>query len=183
MDPELSNEEQEEEEMVEEEEEVEELLLSDKKRKQTLQFKDKVKRMCVLDNRIKEINSERKVFTDEKTQLKKDIMDYMASNKVGDVTVEEDVLYLDTKKTAGSLTRKTLKQAIMGYFDVKGVEVTKESADKMGIQVKEGLADADELFTYIQGQLGETEKVVLIKEKKSKGGSKKASPKILSVYT
>ena len=163
----IENEEEEEEE--EEDEETEEVTLTEKEEQEAREFTEKVKRMCRLETQIKEMNTERKVLADEKNELRAFIINYMAEKRIGDVNFGEDeVLYLDNRETAGSLTRKTLLAGIKDYFQVGELDVTAEVASSLSAPDKEGLSDAQELFDHIQSFVGKSEKVVLVRENRNK---------------
>lgn len=180
-----SSEESEEEIEQEEEEEEEEVNLSATERHRMTEFTKNVKRMCFLENKIKQMNSERKVLTDEKNALKEEIIAYMAvpENKAGKVNFGPDeVIYLDTRESAGSLTRKTLMECIKSYYEISDFTGTKNDAEKIGGDKAKDLFGAEELFNFIQTKLGTTEKVVLVREPVNKKKRKRNVATSLSIF-
>lgn len=179
------SEEDEENEEEDETEATEEIMLSESERERMVAFTEKVKRMCMLENQIKVMNSERKVLTDEKNELKEEIISYMAipSNKAGRVNFNKtEVIYLDTRESAGSLTRKTLLSSIKEYYEIADFNGTKAEAEALGGDKAKDVLGAEELFNFIQEKLGTSEKVVLVRENRDKKKRKRNVAKTLSVF-
>lgn len=130
-------------------------------------FKTKVKRMCVLEDQIKQLTAEKKILSDEKNLLRADVIKFMVDVHCESVNYGSDeVLYLDTKETACSLSRKSLLDSIRSFYEEKGVATDAETDG------------AQELFDFINSSLGSQTKVVLVREQKNakKRNRKQAAP-------
>lgn len=154
----------------EEEEEVEEeVTLSENESGMMENFISKVKRMCVFEDEIKEINRSKKAITDEKNELKKEIIAFMVAKDVGKVNYGEDeVLYVESKESAGSLNRKSLLNAIKSYYEVNDIEVSEAEAENLASGTKNRLHDAQDLYSFIDNYLGKENKIVLVREARNK---------------
>lgn len=161
----------------------EEVTLSELQQEQTKKFTEQVKRMCFLENKLSEMNNERKVFADEKNALRQEIIAFMASKGIGDVNFgEEEIIYLDTREQSNSLTRPALMKAVKDYYEVGDLDVTKEMADAMDEDTQVNLADAQHFFDHIQNFVGKSEKIVLVRERKDKKKRARKTAVPISVY-
>lgn len=149
---------------------------------QMTDFTAKVKRMCELEDRLKEMNAERKVINDEKNQLRDEVMGFMAEKNVGSVNYKNEVIYLEKREAAQSLTRKTLINALKNVYGVEHVNLTKDEADAVEDEVSAQLQRAQALFDSINNFIGTTEKVVLVREERDKKKRERKPPAPLSVY-
>ncbi len=162
-----------------EEEEVEDAIDGE----ESVAFIEKVKRMCELEDQIKEMNASKKVLNDEKNTLCKEVIEFMSTKPVGKVNYgENEVLYLDQRESSGSLTRKKLLSAIKQYHEVGEVAVTKEQLDQLDRDTSENLADAEAMYQFIDKFVGKQTKVVLVREKKDKKKRARKPVAPLSVY-
>lgn len=155
--------------MEEDEEEEEEVVVDFENMSEMNNFINQVKRMCELEDEIKEMNSNRKVLADEKNELRNEIMRFMNQNNVTEVNYgKNEVIRLETRETSGSLTRKSLLAAIKAYYELNNIELSKEKLQTLSDNVKERVEDAGELYEFINEYLGSQEKEVLVREAKSK---------------
>lgn len=169
-----------------EEDEVEEeteMVIAEEDCNGATEFSKKVKRMCELEDEIKKINASKKVLTDEKNSLCKEVMCYMADKSVSEVNYgANEILYLDTRESAGSLTRKKLLEAIKKYHEVGDVKVKKEECATLDAEIVDNLADAEAMYQFIEETLGKNTKVVLVREAKNKKKRNRKPAARLSVY-
>lgn len=126
-------------------------------------FVGKVKRMCELEDEIKSSNKEKKQVTDEKKKLKDEVTTIMAEKNLR-INYKTDVLFVDKRTSPGSLTRKTLINAIKDYYKVGDFCVTEAEAAELNEHVRNRLYDAEEIFQFINERLGVQEKVVLVRQ-------------------
>ena len=148
------------------------------------QFAAQVKRMCQLEDEIKQINRDRKVLADEKNELRKTVIGYMTTKNIENVNYgENETLYVEVRETSGSLTRKKLVEAIKAYHEVSDINVSKEQVTTLDEEVHENLADAEAMYVFIEKYLGKAEKVVLIREAREKKKRNRKIPERLSVYS
>lgn len=146
------------------------------------EFINKVKRMCELEDRIKEINADRKVLADEKNSLRAEVMDFMQERSVSSINYKSEVLFLETRESAGSLTRKSLMNAIKKYYQVENLLVSKNEAQYLHEDVQTSLKDAEALYNFVNNQLGSQSKVVLVREVRDKKKRSRKAIAPLSVY-
>lgn len=153
----------------EEDDEDEEITLNDEESGMMENFVAKVKRMCQLEDEIKEINASKKAVADEKNELRKEIIQFMTTKDVNLVNYgENEVLYIETRETSGSLSRKSLLNAIKSYYEINDVEVTEQEAASLEKNTQDRLHDAQDLYDYVNEYLGTETKVVLVREAKDK---------------
>jgi fructose-specific phosphotransferase system component IIB len=153
----------------EEDDDEEEVALSEQESGMMENFISKVKRMCQLEDEIKEINASKKSLTDEKNDLRKEIITFMAAKDVGKVNYGEDeVLYIETRESSGSLNRKSLLNAIKSYYEVNDIQVSEEEVANLESATQNRLHDAQDLYDYVNEFLGKETKVVLVREAKNK---------------
>lgn len=168
---------------VDDEDEEEEGMTGEQDSSVMGEFVAKVKRMCELEDKIKEMNSERKVLADEKNALREDVMTFMASKNVGDVNYKDQVLFLDTREQPQSLTRKSLLGAIKEYYSVGTVNVTREEATDLDTETKQSLDEAEEMYKFVNDFIGQQTKVVLVRESREKKRRPRKAAAPLSVYS
>lgn len=95
-------------------------------------FVQKVKRMCELEDEIKDANAQRKIVVDEKNELRKEVIAHFLETGLKDVTyLSKQRIYIEEREVQGSLTRKTLFEAIKTYYDLDGVMVTRDNIDAL----------------------------------------------------
>jgi hypothetical protein len=152
-------------------------------------FAGKVKRMCALEDLIKDKNAERKALNDEKNSLRAEVIQFMTSRNVESVNLRDNqVLRVEEREVPRSLTRKALLDAIKEYHEVNNVEVSREEVEEEGSAVErsvaESLFDAQELCDFIDSYLdrGKDTKLVLVREKRDKRPRKRVGRAPLSVF-
>lgn len=142
---------------------TEDVELSEKDENFMQTFVGKVKRMCEIEDDIKSSNKEKKAVTDEKKKLKEEVTEIMAEKNLR-INYKTDVLFVDRRLSPGSLTRKTLIQAIKDYYQVGEYNVTEAEAAQLNDNIRTSLYDAEHLFQHINTHLGSQEKVVLVRQ-------------------
>ena len=154
---------------TEEFDQMEEVVLNEAEEGFMENFIGKVKRMCQLEDEIKEINANRKVLADEKNELRAEIISFMSSKEVGKINYGNDeVIYIETRESAGSLNRKSLMTAIKEYYAINDVEVNEEQLVNLERQTQERIHDAQDLYDFVNEYLGTQTKVVLVREARDK---------------
>lgn len=167
----------------EEDDDEEEVALSEQESGMMENFISKVKRMCQLEDEIKEINASKKSLTDEKNDLRKEIITFMAAKDVGKVNYGEDeVLYIETRESSGSLNRKSLLNAIKSYHEVNDIQVSQEELVNLESSTQNRLHDAQDLYEFVNEFLGKETKVVLVREAKNKKKRARKQNTSLSVF-
>jgi hypothetical protein len=112
------------------------------------QFAEKVKSMCEMQDKIKESNVLRKEMADSMNSWKCEVQEYMIEHNVKRCTYGEDDIVINIRTAAGSLSRNSLKLALVNYYG-------------------EEKNTADDVFNFICNELGSRE-VTEIKRKKRK---------------
>jgi hypothetical protein len=152
------------------------------------EFVAKVKRMCALEDQIKEKNAERKALNDEKNSLRLQVIEFMTTRNVDTINYRDnEVLRVEQREVCKSLTRKALLEAIKEYHEVNNVEVPRSQAEEgEGVEesVVESLFDAQELCNFIDAYLDRFKetKVVLVRERRDRKPRKRTGRAPLSVF-
>jgi hypothetical protein len=129
-------------------------------------FTNAALKMCEIEDKIKELNSQKKALADEKNELKERVIEFM---KVENVRIDygDEVIFLREKTVKGSLTRKKLKELLMEYHNLGDEDMaTEDGAPKSN--------EANTLLAYIDENLGETQKFDLVRQKVKQETEKKA---------
>ena len=112
------------------------------------QFADNVKRMCELQDQLKEIGKHRKQVADDMKIVKDAVMEYMIAEKVAKCNYADDEIFVNTRIANGSLSRSTLRQALEDFHG-------------------DNESDAESCFEYIIEALGKKD-VIEVKRRKRK---------------
>jgi ABC-type microcin C transport system duplicated ATPase subunit YejF len=162
-----------------------EVPLSQNEAEVVREFAAKVKRMCDLEDQIKEKNAERKALNDEKNSLRVEVIDFMTHRNVDSVNYRDnEVLRIEERDVNRALTRKALLEAIKEFHEVRDVSVSEQEAGDLDKSVAESLYDAQELCNFIDEFLNRDKdtKIVLVREKRSKRPRKRPTRAPLSVF-
>lgn len=131
----------------EEEEEDGAPTLDDKK-----VLKMRVLKLLEAEEAIKDLNSKRKVFADEKNDQKSGIIDWMTTFDVRNLAFSDDQQFVLTeRKTPGPLNKTTLHEGLVKFFAAEGYEEA------------EGAAAAKRVYDFLIESLGVRESTLLIK--------------------
>lgn len=122
------------------------------------EFLGTVKTLCQLQDRMKELASQRKALNDQVKELKPGIMEFMLQNNVKRCMYNTDDVFVSKRVATGSLTKASLKQALDGYFG-------------------EETHSAEEAFDYVIKELGTREVVELKRAKRKAPASDKPAKK------
>lgn len=147
-------------------------------------FFEELQRMCKIEDQLKAEGAARRAVSKEFNTLKSGVVEFMKENAVDAINYgENEVLYLEAREQAGSLTRSRLLEAIKAFHGVENVEVTEEEAESLEPDVRDSLQEAQALIDFVNEYLGVDEKVVLVRRDKNKPTRKRPRPaKTLSVY-
>lgn len=157
--------------------------MSDPNDPQVKGFIDSVKRLCTLDDNLKQTSSTQRSLAAEKNALRSQVTDFMVQNGINKVNYgKNEHLIVETRVSAGSLTRKTLLEALRAYFDIEGVEVTVEGAAELDEDTQRRLQEADELVRFLNETLGHKSRTLLLRERRDKKRRAPKPPKPMSIY-
>lgn len=125
------------------------------------EFGQNIKRLVLLQQQLKVIADEAKQkrtpLKTELTDLEVNIKDYMKSSEVQVANYQDFKIEVQTVERYGSLTQKTLKAALVAYFQNEPV--------------------AEECFQFIRDKLGKKEVDILRKTKRKKETKKRKAVK------
>lgn len=157
--------------------------MSDPNNPHVREFIDSVKRLCNLDDSLKQSATAQRGLASEKNALRTQVTDFMVNNGIDKVNYgKNEHLVVETRVSSGSLTRKTLVQALRAYFEIEDVEVTAAGAADLDTDTRRRLQEAEELLRYIDETLGHKSRTLLLREKRDKKRRAPKPPKPMSVY-
>lgn len=114
-------------------------------------FSENVKRMCELQDAMKDLGRQRKELNAEMVELREEVIGYMVSENVRACNYFEDEIFVNRRTATGPLTKATLRAGLDFYFSGQS----------------DGADQAEACFEHIVGSLGERE-VTELKRRKRK---------------
>lgn len=142
-------------------EEYEELDLSGDAEKTMTTFTENAIAMCELEDKIKELNAEKRGLTKQKNELKENVIEFMKVKNVR-INYGEETIFLKEKTVKGSLSKKKLAELLRKYYEV-GEDVDDST---MTAEQREKQKSADSIFSFIEENLGESIKYDLARQKR-----------------